>query len=311
MSNNTPGFTLSLDCEGLWGMADNENVIRAGIINDVSLKNAYAFLIDTLSKHNLKATAAFVTSFAAEPEAIYESIPLFEQMAVLNPAWFAHLLPALRSGALSGWKGSDLYHSMSAAGHEMAWHGATHLPLSDKTSDVAVALEMELAVKLFSLLGHTPRTIIFPRNQIGHLSMLQSQGFETYRASLPGSFTNRISGLLNEWNVFDQRMLEKPRIEDDWHISPAGHFLNWPSGVRRLVPVSVTIRRWKSLLRCAVERGGYVHMWFHPHNLITAPDMKIAFEEIMRYVSELVKSGDLVNLTIAEANDYYKNQAIV
>jgi hypothetical protein len=46
-------------------------------------------------------------------------------------------------------------------------------------------------------------------------------------------------------------------------------------------------------------------MWFHPHNLITAPAMKVAFAEIMREVGRMVRTGDLVNLTMAQANLYY------
>ena len=92
---------------------------------------------------------------------------------------------------------------------------------------------------------------------------------------------------------------------DGWHVSPAGFFLNWPSGVRAMVPVPVTVMRWKSLLRSAVEQGGYVHMWFHPHNLITAPAMKVAFAQIMKEVGQLVRSGDMVSLTMSEANAHF------
>jgi len=305
-SNDRPGFTLSLDCEGLWGMADQDDVVNAGLINDVSLQSAYAFLLATLSRSNLKATAAFVTSFAAEPDAVCDNMPIFEQMAALNPGWFENVLPALRKGTLDGWRGADFYRAIASAGHEMAWHGTTHLSLSDHTAPEALALELELTSKLLPALGHSPRTIVFPRNQVGHLRQLRSHGFETYRASLSGGFTNRLSGLLNEWNIFDRHVTEIPRFEDSWHVSPAGNFLNWPSGVRSLVPASVTVRRWKSLLRNAAEQGGYVHMWFHPHNLITAPAMKEAFEDIMGLVGKMAKSGDIVNLTMSEANEYYK-----
>lgn len=287
-------------------MADQADVVNAGLINGVSLKCAYATLLSTLGKSDLKATAAFVTCFAAEPDAVLDNITLFEQMATLNPDWFANVLPALRSRTLAGWTGAEFYRAMSAAGHEMAWHGTTHLPLSDQTSHAAFDLELELTSKLFPALDNRPSTIIFPRNQVGHLNRLKNQGFDTYRANLDGGFSNRLSGLMNEWNIYDRHVMEIPRVEDGWHISPAGIFLNWPSGVRALVPVSVTVRRWKALLRTAADRGGYVHMWFHPHNLITAPAMKVAFKEIIRFVGELVKSGDMVNLTMAEANEHFK-----
>ena len=54
------------------------------------------------------------------------------------------------------------------------------------------------------------------------------------------------------------------------------------------------------MLRAAAERGGHVQMWFHPHNLITAPDMMISFEEIMRFAGTLIRNNELVNLTIGD-----------
>ncbi|WP_309678788.1 polysaccharide deacetylase family protein [Polaromonas sp.] len=288
-------------------MADNERVVSAGLINQASLAQAYTFILRTLHNNGLKATAAFVSCFAADAEAVRESIPLIEQLAALNPGWFARLLPALRRGAMDGWVGADFYRSLSVAGHEMAWHGATHLPLSAHTSPEAVALELQLASRLFRELGQVPRTLVFPRNQVGHLPQLREFGFETYRASLPGGMANRLSGLLNEWNLFDHGVMDKPGRRGAWQVSPAGYFLNWPSGVRAAVPVAVTVRRWKSLLRHAAGRGGYVHMWFHPHNLITAPAMQIAFDEIMGFAGGLVKSGDMLSLTMAEANKQYQS----
>lgn len=301
-----PGFTLSLDCEGLWGMADQYSVIGAGLINDASLRSAYEFLLSVLGRNNLKSTAAFVTTFASDPDSVRDNISLLERMAELNPFWFANVMPALQRGELSGWSGAEFYRAMASEGHEMAWHGTTHLPLSMRTSHQAVELELELADRLFSELGHTPRTIIFPRNQVGHLDQLYGYGFETYRASPPEGIAARCAGLANEWNIFDRRLMDWPSKHDGLNVSPAGHFLNWPSGVRALVPVSVTVMRWKSLLRSAIKHGSYVHMWFHPHNLITASAMKVAFEEIMGFVGELVKSGDMVNLSMAEASEQYK-----
>jgi hypothetical protein len=60
------------------------------------------------------------------------------------------------------------------------------------------------------------------------------------------------------------------------------------------------------MLRSAITKGGYLHMWLHPHNLITAPAMQIAFEEVIGYAGQLVKAGDLINPTMAEANRLYE-----
>lgn len=306
MSDYFPAFTLSLDCEGLWGMADQCRIVDANVISDASLREAYGAIAGTLQKNGLRATAAFVTCFASEQDAIRENIDLLEEMAELNPGWFERIVPSVKRGTLDGWRGSAFYRDLAAAGHEMAWHGTTHLSLSEKTLPQALELELELASRLFRELGHTPRTIVFPGNQIGHLGRLKGYGFETYRASLPKDIPSRLTGLANEWNVFSRHAKEMPTVRDGWEVSPAGHFLNWPSGIRAMVPTLTTVRRWKSILRSAAENGGYVHMWFHPHNLITAPAMKAAFEEIMHFAGGLVKSGDMANLLVGDANRHYR-----
>lgn len=305
MQKRVGAFTLSLDCEGLWGMADQTEFVNRGIVNSRTLKSAYDTILQTLSKNNLKATAAFVTCFAAEIEAVHNCIPIFERMEAVSPQWFENVLPVVRNRNFDGWNGNDFYRSMTAAGHEIAWHGTTHLPLSVQTPSEALDLELELTQKLLSTLGPWPRSIVFPRNKVGHLSLLRKQGFDTYRSSLPGGTARVLFEQINEWNIFDRRVAEMPRFENEWCVSPPGYFLNWTSGPRALVPVAVTVSRWVSLLKAAANSGGYVHMWFHPHNLITAPSMKIAFEEIMRIVGELVKSHDIINLTMADANDFY------
>lgn len=299
------GFTLSLDCEGLWGMADQPGVVSAGALCDRSLSQAYGLIARVLGTHELKATCAFVSAFAAGAEALRANQPVLRELARHSPAWFAQVLPAIERGQLDGWFGDAFYTALRAAGHEMAWHGATHLCLADQTSADAVELELQLAASLFDAIGHTPKTIVFPRNLVGHLDRLERAGFQTYRARPPSGFTARFSGLANEWKVWDSRVQAKPIRQQGWRVSPAGFFLNWPSGVRSWVPVGVTVSRWKSLLRAAVEREGYVHMWFHPHNLITAPAMQGAFEQLMKEVGQLVRAGDMVSLTMSEANAHF------
>jgi len=298
-------FTLSLDCEGLWGMADQQSLVCSGKINDAALGVAYEFIRCIMAESSLRATAAFVSCFAAEPDAIQQQMRLLESLALYSPNWFAQIMPALRSGQLNGWNGAKYFQALKLAGHEMAWHGSTHMPLIEQTPAEAVKLEIQLAQVLMADLGQTPGTIVFPRNQVGHLNQLRVANFHTYRASPPSSLANRLGSLVSEWNVFDNRVNDRPALRGGWHVSPPGYFLNWPSGLRSMVPLAVTIQRWKSLLRCAVEQGGYVHMWFHPHNLITAPAMKGAFEQIMKEVGQLVRSGDMVNLTMSEANAHF------
>lgn len=300
-------FTLSLDCEGLWGMADLPNVLNGGLINSQSLDFAYDVIHSTLDKEGIQSTCAFVTAFALDEKSLCDSLPFFKDIAKYKPEWFYEILPRLRSGgnALDGFIGDTYWRRLKDAGHEIAWHGTTHMPLNNNTCEEAVKLELSFAEHLFRHLGHKPKSIIFPRNLIGNLELLHDFGFNAYRAARKRSRARNILNVISEYNLMDRKVHDLPMIQDGWHVSPAGYFLNWPSGVRSLIPVSVTIKRWKSLLHSAAENGGYVHMWFHPHNLITAPSMQIAFREIMGEVGKLVRQGDLECVTMEKAEYLY------
>ena len=110
-------FTLSLDCEGLWGMADNRQILSRGLINDGSLRMAYDYLLSVLGKYSVNATAAFVSAFAVDYSTLYEHMELVEHLGELNPAWFGSILSALKRRELNGWSGSAFYRSMSTAGY--------------------------------------------------------------------------------------------------------------------------------------------------------------------------------------------------
>jgi peptidoglycan/xylan/chitin deacetylase (PgdA/CDA1 family) len=294
-------FTLSLDCEGFWGLADQPGVISGGQIHDRALADAYGFLDRVLDRHGVRATAAFVSCFAAPTEAVHAQLPLLEQMAVQLPDWFSAILPAVREGRRDGWNGRAHFQRLAGQGHEMAWHGATHLCLADQTPEAVVKLELQLLQALRPELGQGELvSVVFPRNEVGHLELLRETGFRIYRKRPPGGLSGRVIGLAREWNLLGSASVQRPEAKQGWAALPCGLFFNWPRGARALVPVPVTVQRWRSLLRDAARTGRDVHMWFHPHNLVTAPAMCIAFEAVMREVGSLVASGDMVVRTMSE-----------
>lgn len=285
-------------------MADTASTFASGQISRDSLDDAYAFLLSELDRCGVRSTAAFVSSFGAGYEAVRSVLPELEALGGGAPGWFQHLLPRLRRGnadALSGLEGDSYWKAFAKSGHEMAWHGSTHLPFDSGLDPALIELELAIGSRLHSALQFSPKSIVFPRNQIGHLDSLKDHGFEIYRDSKSGGFGRRLNNLLREYNVWDEGDDDEPRQESGWGISPSGHFLNWPHGARGGVPVPVTVQRWKSMLRAAAEQGRYVHMWFHPHNLITAPRMRESLSQILDYASELARSGDLQILTMGEA----------
>lgn len=296
-------FTLSLDCEGLWGVADNFAAMNSGRINQASLADAYALISKTLGDRDIIATAAFVSGFAAPLESVRQHLDELRGLAELAPEWFEHLLPRLIRGddeSTDGLRGDQFSKLLHEGGHELSWHGTTHLSLSDDTTNDAVDLELSLHAKLLPDLGYNPRSIVFPRNRIGQLDKLRAHGFTNYRDSRPSALPQKALALARELWVGDRGDKRLPERRGDWQVIPAGFFLNWPSGARSAVPADVTILRWRSMLRSACQTGGLVHMWFHPHNLITAPGMKVIFTKIMDEVRTLAAGGYLEVRTMAQ-----------
>lgn len=299
-------FVLSLDCEGLWGRADQLQVLERRDINTRSLSDAYDFIARTLAANQLRSTCAFVSAFACDRDLLLSLLPDLERLDELRPGWLTHVLPRLghqHAGALDGFEGHRFARQLSAEGHEIGWHGATHVPLDATTSAAAMDQELNISGRIARSLGRIATSVVFPRNLVGHLPRLRKEGFRNFRAAPARGQLARVSGIAAEWNVLASADHDMPHVQDDWCVIPAGHFLNWPSGPRAAVPVQVTVQRWTSMLRDAAQRGGIVHMWFHPHNLITAPAMRESFSRILQIAGTLVRSGDLENLTMADLQE--------
>ena len=87
-------------------------------------------------------------------------------------------------------------------------------------------------------------TFIYPRNQICYPAQLAPAGILAYRGR-PAYGHSRPLNLLHEFNLWaggETIRRTKPQV------LPAGHFLNWRAGPRRLVPTAVTVRRWRNML---------------------------------------------------------------
>lgn len=297
-------FTLSLDCEGLWGMADSASTLSSGVINQRALANAYEFLCTTLDRNGIRATAAFVSAFAVPRDTLLSCRHEIRELQQLHPPWFSAISKRLDAGtdaALDGFEGHRFWRMLADAGHEMGWHGATHMPLVDTMPPDAIAREIALARTLQASLGPKPTSIVFPRNAIGSLAALKGEGFITYREKRSGGRLSRAAGFAREWNPWSRADACRRTLVNGWYVAPPGHFLNWPTGMRAFVPLSVTHQRWMAILRSAAECDRQAHMWFHPHNLITAPRMRSIFARLMGEVAALVKGGHLENLTMGEA----------
>ena len=69
---------------------------------------------------------------------------------------------------------------------------------------------------------------------------------------------------------------------------PGGIFLNWRWGGRKVVPINVTLKRWSYIIADAIQNGGIVHLWSHPHNFIDGDQMDILLDKVLELAGNTV-----------------------
>jgi hypothetical protein len=259
-------FILSLDCEGKWGVADAlARSHRRDLADDV-LRRAYASILSLLDEYQIEATFAFAGAFSQSAEEFARIRPEIERLSRIAPDY---LRPALRdidevNGA--GWHGRHLVDAVTEARtpHEVALHGVTHVPWTRMDGDFAEA-EMRLFERLEGPIRDS-RTFVYPRNLVAHTNILAAHGFEGFRTARPSR--SRLSSLLSEFNLLEAP--EQPLRGNGIAPIPVGFFVNWRSGLRRLVPPALTRLRARKLLDRAAVTEGVVHYWLHPENVASA-----------------------------------------
>ena len=280
-------FIFSFDCEGKWGVADALTPQTHRSLGDELLKNAYRQLLALVDQYRVRATFAFVGLFA-EPAAEFAHLrDKLQDMARRSPDYLVPALGDLGNGSRQGWHGDwalDLVASR-AAGHEIAFHGVTHIPW-DRMDDALNRDECALFHALTSPVGRS-RTMVFPRNNVARLDAVKALGILGYRAGLERP---RIANFIDEINLF-------PRLQSDAEITdgilaiPAGYFVNWQHGPRRLIPRAWSRMRAKLLIDRAARTGSVVHIWLHPENIAQEPDTLTRIDDILRLVREACDKG--------------------
>ena len=274
-------FILSLDCEGKWGAADALTAAHRRELTDDKLRAAYQAILSLLDEYQIEATFAFAGAFSQSANEFARIRPEIERLSRIASDY---LRPALRDidetdGA--GWHGRHLVHAVTDArtAHEVALHGVTHVPWTHIDDEFA-----EAEMRLFGTLEgpvRNSRTFVYPRNLVGHTNILAAHGFEGFRTARPSR--SRLSSLLAEFNLLEAP--EQPLRGDGIIAIPAGFFVNWRSGLRRLVPPAVTRLRARRLLDRGTVTRGVVHYWLHPENVASAPGTMALLRSLIRDVA--------------------------
>lgn len=202
------------------------------------------------------------------------------------------------------WYAPDVVELIRSADseHEIATHGFSHIVAGDPgCSRETFDSEIRAAVSAAATHGLTLRSIIHPRNRIGHLDVLVEHGIRAYRGRRPSPGPTSVVQRLVDRTVGSERTTIRPLAEEGiW---------NFPATI--LFDIDARPRTWRLWIRQverrlaqAVARGGLFHLWFHPHNFRDHPDASFeGLERLLAAAGRHRREGRLDTVTMGHLAD--------
>lgn len=325
-----PGcFVLSFDFELAWGLrrsSQTESAESAARYAHVS-STIVSQLLEILERYQLSATWGTVGQLMVRPEDCidgrfpYAPRELAPQYSWFEGSWFDGI-PAYESEAAGAYYAPHAVRAIvdCPVYQELASHTFSHAPLGDPACSADFARwELTTSRTQAAKWGRKLASVIFPRNEVGHLEVLRELGFRTYRgANSEWYWFGRANQLhrrrslrygvwvlryFDEWSALTPPLLPVRKQTGLWEV-PHSMFFPGMRGVSKLITPDQRVRRAVKGLQAAAEEGKVFSLWTHPHNFSThAEQLLPAWEEICRVAAELRDAGRLHVLTMEQLAD--------
>lgn len=309
VASRQPGyFVLSFDTELAWGYFDKEEMRRELFSPDGSRERAaIRKLLALCDEFQVPATWAIVGHLAMSHDRCGEDCPVHSWRGRYSS------YDEIRGGRHPLWYGRDVVETLVAAEdrHEIAFHGFSHRPFDEASMGRHEAdTEIRLWLSAFADLGPTPRSVVFPRNVVGHLDVLQDHGFVAYRSVCPEPYGSGVMRLAAKYADqllgftvppahviapgYSPAMVDVPASVEMFGFNRQLERRLDTNGLHRL-----RMRRVVRAVRRAGRTGGTVHLWAHPWEFRDDKDF-----DKLRFVLEVVAAerdaGRLETMTMAQ-----------
>jgi peptidoglycan/xylan/chitin deacetylase (PgdA/CDA1 family) len=311
-------LVVSLDLELLWGYHDlaiNE-VLQAQCDG---ARTAIRRLLDLFDEYHVPATWAVVGHLFldhADRDAAGRAHPGHPRPRYprLTGDWFARL-PEGDATACPEWYGPDLVAMIQGASQpqEIGCHTFSHVVFGESGCDAVVAkAELDRCIELARPLGIELKTMVFPRNKVGHLGLLREAGIEVFRGRDVEPFGFLPANLRDQGTVVS-RILSVPPPPVLPHLTPEG-LINLPGSMfymaatewQRFVPMAFRTIVAKRGLRDAANENAIFHLRLHPEALVFDADRLFdGLAEIFEAADRLRRAGRLQMLSVYDAAHQY------
>jgi peptidoglycan/xylan/chitin deacetylase (PgdA/CDA1 family) len=261
---------ISLDFELRWGLLDilGHDLSRYRQ-NLEGVREAVPVLLEMFTRHQVRATWAVVGAVACSG---------WEEWRARAPAWPRYADPALAwderyaQADLEGrlYFAPELVDLVARSeGQELGSHTFSHLYLGEPgvTEDDVLADGQAMAKLFQDRWQRTPKSFVFPRNQVAHTRALAANGISAWRENPHPFFWQKNLGPTQPLPVRALRLVDS--------LAPLGNRAA-PSRASRasyFVRFSLPETLWRLHLRRIssdvqqMRTGESMHLWWHPHNL--------------------------------------------
>lgn len=293
-------FCISLDTELLWGRHDLNYEPFIQRVN--TEREVIKRMLDLFSKYKVPVTWAivghlFLNKCSKEGYVAHPGIKRPKPNWVQGD-WFIND-PSTNLEENPQWYGTDIIELIqSRKNHEIGSHSFSHIIFGDfGTSKEAALTDIRECVKLAKKNKIRLNSFVFPRNSVGHLSILKKFGFIAFRGPeynpSKKQLMARLYSLLDLFSIIPIK-INMPTVENGLINIPSSMYFVSARGIRKYIPVGLRASRAKHGIDLAIRQGGIFHLWTHPTDLTDNTDSLMKdFEDILKYASEQRKLGKL------------------
>ncbi|MCF7749060.1 hypothetical protein GLP43_16015 [Sulfitobacter sp. M39] len=276
---------LSLDFECGWGVAQGGGWRRAeasGVYRN--LRPALRRFTQRLEELELSFTWAVVGGMIEDPHA--------RDLSHLRGAFDRDMKTFLAEAEDFTVDGRDLLDMVTnlKTKQTFATHTYSHLLFSDPEQDINVVTEdLTRAIAVNTRLGLDASRLVFPRNHVGHIGILKDLGITHVRMPPANSKnpTARIGALKRGLALMARPVAVVTERVDETGIvcHHASELLNW--GVSASVLKRKLIQRRRKLALEEAVRGGDIHFWVHPFDLVQTKGLEGDIFAMLTHIANL------------------------
>ena len=318
-------LSISFDFEMAWGTRRNaRDLNHAPGVERV--REVVRGLLDIFARHRISATWATVGHLMLRPEDCPGGrFP--KQLPAPRPDWFTgdwyDGIPSMHEHRGLRYYAPELVEAIvnCPVHQELASHTFSHVVIGEDacTREVARA-EFDTCREVAQRWGREVRSLVFPRNKVGHLDVLRETGHVCFRGPnsewfllgtaakpIKNRLLNRLTyNLVRVLRFVDESLIICPplgkarQVEGLWEL-PHSMFFPGCTGLSKFVPRESQVQRATKGMTKAARLGRIFSLYTHPHNFLPdVPEQLAAFERICIAAAKLRDAGELEIKTMEE-----------